>query len=88
MRKSQVKAMTIVFFDIIIMIEWLPEGLTINQKYYLEVLTKLLRTSKKKEAGIMEQEIMDSASRQYASSQCPLREALFACECITTGPPL
>jgi hypothetical protein len=40
MSKSKVKAIMIVFFDIrgIIMIEWVSEG----QKYYLEVLTKLL----------------------------------------------
>jgi hypothetical protein len=43
MSKSKVKAMIIVFFDIrgAIMIEWVPEGQTVNQKYYLEVLTKL-----------------------------------------------
>jgi hypothetical protein len=42
MRKSKVKAM-IVSFDIrgVIMAEWVPEGQMINQKYYLEVLTKL-----------------------------------------------
>jgi hypothetical protein len=38
MSKSKVKAMMIVFFDIrdVIMIEWAPEGQTVNQKYYLE----------------------------------------------------
>jgi hypothetical protein len=43
MSKSKMKAMKIVFFDIrgVIMIEWVPEGQTVNQKYYLEVLTKL-----------------------------------------------
>jgi hypothetical protein len=32
------KAMMLVFFDIrgIIMIEWVPEGQTVNQKYYLK----------------------------------------------------
>jgi hypothetical protein len=41
--KWKVKAMVIAFFDIrgIFMIEWVPEGQTVNQKYYLEVLTKL-----------------------------------------------
>jgi hypothetical protein len=40
--RENVKAMT-VFFNIrgIIMIEWVPEGQTVNQKYYLEVLPKL-----------------------------------------------
>jgi hypothetical protein len=44
MSKSKVKAMIIVFFNIrgVIVIEWVPEGQTVNQKYYLEVLTKLL----------------------------------------------
>jgi hypothetical protein len=43
MSKSNVKATMVVFFNIkvTIMIEWVPEGQTVNQKYYLEVLTKL-----------------------------------------------
>jgi tRNA A37 threonylcarbamoyladenosine biosynthesis protein TsaE len=43
MSKLQVKEMMIVFFDIrgVIMIEWVPKGQTVNQKYYLEVLTRL-----------------------------------------------
>jgi hypothetical protein len=43
MRKSKAKAMMIAFFDFrgVIMIEWVPEGQTVTQKYYLEVLTKL-----------------------------------------------
>jgi hypothetical protein len=43
MNNLKVKAMMIVFFDIrgVIMIEWVPKGQTINQKYYLVVLTKL-----------------------------------------------
>jgi hypothetical protein len=42
-RSGNVKAMMIVFFNIrgVIMTEWVPEGQTVNQKYYLEVLTKL-----------------------------------------------
>jgi histone-lysine N-methyltransferase SETMAR len=43
MSKTKVNGMMIVFFDIrgVIRIEWVPEGQTVNQKYYLEVLTKL-----------------------------------------------
>jgi hypothetical protein len=43
MSKWNVMAMMIVFFNIrgVIMIEWVPEGQMVNQKYYLEVLTKL-----------------------------------------------
>jgi hypothetical protein len=42
MSKSKVKRMMIVFFNIrgVIMIQWVPEGQTFIQKYYLEVLTK------------------------------------------------
>jgi hypothetical protein len=41
--QENVKAMMIVFFNIrgIIMIEWVPDSQMVNQKYYLEVLTKL-----------------------------------------------
>jgi histone-lysine N-methyltransferase SETMAR len=50
MRKSKLKAMLIVFFDIggIIMTEWVPEGQTVNQTYYKEVLIKLRERVRKK----------------------------------------
>jgi hypothetical protein len=50
MSKSKVKAMMVVFFDIrrVIMIEWISEGQTVNQKYNLEVLTKLRERVRKK----------------------------------------
>jgi len=40
---SKFKAMLIVFFDIqgTVMTEWVPSGQTVNQQYYIEVLTKL-----------------------------------------------
>jgi len=40
---SKFKAMLIVLFDIqgIVMAEWVPSGQTVNQQYYIEVLTKL-----------------------------------------------
>jgi hypothetical protein len=43
MSKSKVKATMVVFFHIrgAVMIEWVPEGQMVNQKYYLEVLIKL-----------------------------------------------
>jgi hypothetical protein len=43
MSKLQVKVMMIIFFDIkgVIKTGWVPEGQTINQENYLEVLTKL-----------------------------------------------
>ena len=39
MSKSKFKAMMIVFFDIYI--DWVPEGQTVNQVYYKNVLTTL-----------------------------------------------
>jgi hypothetical protein len=50
MSKQKVKAMVTVFFDIrgIFTIEWVPEAQTVNQKYYLEVLTKLRERVRKK----------------------------------------
>lgn len=43
MSKSKFKAMLIVFFDIngVVMTEWVPEGQTVNQTYYLQVLATL-----------------------------------------------
>jgi hypothetical protein len=48
--RENVKAMMIIFFNIrgIIIIEWVPEGQRVNQKYYLEVLTKLRERVRKK----------------------------------------
>lgn len=50
MSKSKLKAMLIVFFDIqgVLMIEWVPEGKTVNQQYYKEVLIKLRERVRKK----------------------------------------
>jgi histone-lysine N-methyltransferase SETMAR len=43
MSKSKIKTMLIVFFDIqgIIMTQYVPPGQTVNQTYYIELLTKL-----------------------------------------------
>jgi hypothetical protein len=43
MSRSRFKAMLIVFFDIqgIVMAEWVPSGQTVNQHYYIEVLTNV-----------------------------------------------
>jgi hypothetical protein len=48
--RKNVKAILIVSFNIrgVIMIEWIPEGQKVNQKYSLEVLTKLSELRKKK----------------------------------------
>jgi hypothetical protein len=41
--KSKIKTMLVVFFDIqgIIMTQYVPPGQTVNQTYYIELLTKL-----------------------------------------------
>jgi len=43
MSRSKIKAMLIVFFDIqgIVMAEWVPSDQTVNEQYYIEILTKL-----------------------------------------------
>jgi hypothetical protein len=43
MSKLQMRATMIICLDIrgVLMTEWVPEGQTVNQRYYLEVLTKL-----------------------------------------------
>ena len=48
---SKFKAMLIVFFDIqgIVMAEWVPIGQTVNQQYYIEVLTKLHERVRRKQ---------------------------------------
>ncbi|GFV24023.1 mariner Mos1 transposase [Trichonephila clavipes] len=50
MSKSKFKAMMVVFFDIhgIVYLHWVPEGQTINQHYYLEVLGNLRERIRKK----------------------------------------
>nr|CAH7751414.1 unnamed protein product [Callosobruchus chinensis] len=50
MSKSKLKAMLIIFFDVrgVIMVEWVPQGQTVNQKYYIEVLEKLRERVRKK----------------------------------------
>ncbi|GFS88083.1 protein GVQW3 [Trichonephila clavipes] len=50
MSESKFKAMMIVFFDIhgIVYLHWVPEGQTINQHYYLEVLGNLRERIRKK----------------------------------------
>jgi len=50
MSHLKLKAMLIVFFDIqgIVMAEWVPSGQTVNQQYYIEVLTKLRERVRRK----------------------------------------
>lgn len=50
MSKSKFKAMMIVFFDIkgIVHIDWVPEGQTVNQHYYISVLATLRERVRRK----------------------------------------
>jgi hypothetical protein len=43
-----------IFFDIqgIVMAEWVPSGQTVNQHYYIEVLTKLCERVRRKWPGL------------------------------------
>jgi hypothetical protein len=56
MSKSKLKAMLIVFFDIkgVIMTEWIPQGQTVNQHYYLQVLTTLRERVRRKRPELWE----------------------------------
>jgi len=50
MSLSTFKAKLIIFFDIQgnVMAEWVTSGQTVNQQYYIEVLTKLCESLRKK----------------------------------------
>jgi len=50
MSRSKFKDVLIDFFDIqgTVMAEWVPRGQTVNQQYYIEVLTKLLERVRRK----------------------------------------
>jgi hypothetical protein len=56
MSRSKIKAMVTVFFYIqgVVMAEWEPTGQTVNQHYYIEILTKLHEKNEKQTARILE----------------------------------
>ena len=78
MSRSKFKAMFIVFFDIqsILMAEWVPSSQTVNQQYYIEVMTKF-REREKETTRIMEKWV-DFAAGQRASPQRIVCEAIFS----------
>jgi hypothetical protein len=59
------------------MIEWVPDGQTVNQMYYLEVLTKLRERVRKERPGLWKK-IQDSACKQCTNKQRHRREAIFS----------
>ena len=54
--KSKVKVMLIVFFDIqgIVHFEFLPQGQTVNQTFYKEILRRLVRSVRDKRRSLWE----------------------------------
>ena len=77
MTRSKFKA-TLIFFDIQgnVMAERVPSGQTVNQQYYIEVLTKLRERVRRETTGIMEK-LVDFAPGQSASPQCIVCEGNF-----------
>jgi histone-lysine N-methyltransferase SETMAR len=55
MSRSKFKDMLIVFFDIqgTVMTEWVPGNQTVNQQYYIEVLTKLRERVRRKRPELL-----------------------------------
>jgi hypothetical protein len=53
MSNSKFKAMVMVFFYIqgVVMAQWEPSGQTVNQQYYIEILTKLHEKMRRKQPG-------------------------------------
>jgi hypothetical protein len=68
MSKSKIKTVVIIFFfdsHRVIRKEFVPPGVTVNQKYYLEVLDRL-----RKKAMQVRMEIADDWNLQASSRQC------------------
>ena len=57
MSKSQIKVMLVVFFDVrgIVHMEFLPQGTTVNQHVYKEILQRLLRSIRDKRRDLWDQ---------------------------------
>jgi hypothetical protein len=76
MNTLKMKAVMMVFFDIsgVIMIKWVPEGQTVNQKYYLKVLTKLQERVRRKKLWVLHQDNASAhntlAVRQFLADKC------------------
>jgi hypothetical protein len=75
----------------VILIERVPEGHIVNQKYHPEVLTEL-RTSEVENAGTVGEQIVDSASTERANSQNPHVKQFYPisghpCRNIPPPPP-
>ena len=76
MQRSQVKVMLITFFDHQEMVhhEFDPQGQTVNQHFYKEVLTRLVNKSRQKTKSFLGRKNLDLASRQCSYPHSPQRE--------------
>ena len=77
--KSKFKALMIFFFDIrgIVHVDWVPEGQTVNQVYYREVLTNLRERVRRKKTWNVEEWLLGSSPRQRAGTQRPDCQVVF-----------
>jgi hypothetical protein len=81
MSKSKVKIMLFCFFDIrgIIYFEFVSEGTTVNQTFYLEVLKRLIDTVRRKRGELWRDRSFDYLPR-HAPENSSLRVSQFLAE--------
>ena len=76
--KSKFKAMMIVYFDIrgIVHVDWVPEGQTVNQVYYNEVLTNLRERVRRRRRRRRRTEMWKNGSWILHQDNVPAHNAL------------
>jgi hypothetical protein len=87
MSKSEAKATMIILFGIrgVIMIERVPEGQMVNEKYYLEVLTKLRERVRKKKLELWKKNngfCNAQAVKQFLADECIPPNSLDFATCV------
>ena len=82
MHRSQVKEMLITFFDHQGMVhhEFFPQGQTVNQHFYKEVLTRLVNKIHQKPRASWAGKTWDLALRQCSCPHSPQRETVLGLE--------
>ena len=82
MQRSQVKVMLITFFDHQGMVhhEFVPQGQTVNQHFYKEVLTRLVNKIRQKRKSFLGRKNLDLASRQCSCPHSPQRQTVLGLE--------
>ena len=70
--------MLIVFFDIkgVILEEWVPEGTTVNQHYYKEVLIKLREKVRQKRPQLWENDFIVHQDNAHAHTALSVKQFL------------